>query len=388
MINLRKILTIVFVVLMVVVNVQADDMDYLIDEQLNQLDLEELQKLTDNIVNGTEGLVSDINIKDFVKSLYTDPGLFSFQEILDKLWMVLWKELLSNVDLLGKIIILSVLCALLQNLHEGFDNDTIGKLAYSACYVIIIILAIGSFAVVSKLCIDTIDKMVNFMQALLPTLITLLLTVGGITSSALFQPIVYTSLTFIATIIKVTVIPMVMFSAVLSMVNNISDKVKISKLASLVRSVAVGILGIMLTIFTGIISIQGLASSSLDGVAAKTAKFAVDSFVPIIGDFLSEAFDTVISCSLIIKNGISIIGLLILLLICSFPLIKIFSIFAIYRIAAALIQPIIDDELVQCMNDMSTSIFIMFCCVLSVGILFFISITIIMGVGNITVMMR
>ncbi|NLM43064.1 MAG: stage III sporulation protein AE, partial [Clostridiales bacterium] len=385
---MRNILTIVCIILILVVNVHADEMDYLIEEQLKLLNLEELQRFIDDIVIATEGAVAEINIKDFIKSLYTDSGLFSFKEILDKLWLAMWKELLGNIDLLGKIIILSVFCALLQNLHKGFDSDAISKLAYSACYVIIITLAIGSFAIVSKLCIDTIDKMVNFMQALLPTLITLLLTVGGITSSALFQPIVYTSLTFIATIIKVTVIPMIIFSAVLSMINNISDKVKISKLASLVRSIAVGILGIMLTIFTGIISIQGLASSSLDGVAAKTAKFAVDSFIPIIGDFLSEAFDTVVSCSLIIKNGISIVGLLILLLICSFPLIKIFSIFAIYRIAAALIQPIVDDELVQCMNDISTSIFIMFCCVLAVGILFFISITIIMGIGNITVMMR
>jgi stage III sporulation protein AE len=181
---------------------------------------------------------------------------------------------------------------------------------------------------------------------------------------------------------------MVMLSAVLSIVSNISDKVKISKLASLVRGVSVGLLGVMLTIFTGIISIQGLAASSLDGLAAKTAKFAVDSFVPIIGDFLSEAFDTVVSCSLIIKNGISIVGLIVLLLICLFPLVKIFSIFAIYKISSALIQPIVDNELVQCINDISTSIFIMFCCVVAVGILFFISITIIMGIGNMTVMMR
>ncbi|WP_372995649.1 stage III sporulation protein AE, partial [Lutispora sp.] len=360
----------------------------LIDEQLNHLDLDELQKFADEIVMDAEGMISEINIKDFVKELYIGSEKLSLKGILNQLWMFVWKELMQNVDLLGKIIILSVFCALLQNLHKGFDNESIGKLAYSACYVIIIILAIGSFTLVSKLCIETIDKMVSFMQSLVPTLIALLLTVGGITSSSLFQPIVYTSLTFIATIIKITIIPMVMLSAVLSIVSNISDKVKISKLASLVRGVSVGLLGVMLTIFTGIISIQGLAASSLDGLAAKTAKFAVDSFVPIIGDFLSEAFDTVVSCSLIIKNGISIVGLIVLLLICLFPLVKIFSIFAIYKISSALIQPIVDNELVQCINDISTSIFIMFCCVVAVGILFFISITIIMGIGNMTVMMR
>lgn len=385
---MRKILIIICLLLSITVNVHADEIDDLIDEQLTQLELDELQKFADEVVMDAEGMISEINIRDFIKGLYTGSESLSIKDILNKFWMLIWKELMQNIDLLGKIIILSVFCALLQNLHKGFENESIGKLAYSACYVVIVILAIGSFTLVSKLCIETIDKMINFMQSLLPTLITLLLTVGGITSSALFQPIIYTSLTFIATIIKLTVIPMVMLSAALSIVSNISDKVRISKLASLVRGVSVGLLGVMLTIFTGIISVQGLAASSLDGLAAKTAKFAVDSFVPIIGDFLSEAFDTVISCSLLIKNGISIVGLIILLLICLLPLIKIFSIFAIYKISSALIQPIIDNELVQCLNDISTSIFIMFCCVVAIGILFFISITIIMGIGNMTVMMR
>jgi len=385
---MRKILIIICLLLSITVNVHADEIDDLIDEQLTQLELDELQKFADEVVMDAEGMISEINIRDFIKGLYTGSESLSIKDILNKFWMLIWKELMQNIDLLGNIIILSVFCALLQNLHKGFENESIGKLAYSACYVVIVILAIGSFTLVSKLCIETIDKMINFMQSLLPTLITLLLTVGGITSSALFQPIIYTSLTFIATIIKLTVIPMVMLSAALSIVSNISDKVRISKLASLVRGVSVGLLGVMLTIFTGIISVQGLAASSLDGLAAKTAKFAVDSFVPIIGDFLSEAFDTVISCSLLIKNGISIVGLIILLLICLLPLIKIFSIFAIYKISSALIQPIIDNELVQCLNDISTSIFIMFCCVVAIGILFFISITIIMGIGNMTVMMR
>lgn len=385
---MRKILIIICLLLSITVNVHADEIDDLIDEQLTQLELDELQKFADEVVMDAEGMISEINIRDFIKGLYTGSESLSIKDILNKFWMLIWKELMQNIDLLGKIIILSVFCALLQNLHKGFENESIGKLAYSACYVVIVILAIGSFTLVSKLCIETIDKMINFMQSLLPTLITLLLTVGGITSSALFQPIIYTSLTFIATIIKLTVIPMVMLSAALSIVSNISDKVRISKLASLVRGVSVGLLGVMLTIFTGIISVQGLAASSLDGLVAKTAKFAVDSFVPIIGDFLSEAFDTVIGCSLLIKNGISIVGLIILLLICLFPLIKIFSIFAIYKISSALIQPIIDNELVQCLNDISTSIFIMFCCVVAIGILFFISITIIMGIGNMTVMMR
>lgn len=385
----KKILiTCILIILFLFGIVNGDGIENLIEGQLEHLSLESLQEFANRINSESGGLIPQLNIKDIIKMSFNKNHAFSIKELLNGIWRYIMIELLQNMQLLGKIIILSVFCAIFQNLHSGFQNESIGRLAYSICYVMIIILAVQSFATVSKTCIDTIDLMVSFMQSLLPILITLLLSVGGITSSSLFQPIVYTSVTAISTFIKTVVIPLVIFSSVLSIISNISEKIRITRLASLIRGIAIALLGIVLTAFTGVISVQGLAASSLDGVMAKSAKFAVDSFIPIIGDFLSEAFDTVIGCSLLIKNGISIAGLFLLLLITLLPIIKILAIFLSYKISAALIQPIIDNELVQSLNDISNSVLVLLCCMISVGILFFIAITIIMGIGNITVMMR
>jgi stage III sporulation protein AE len=91
---------------------------------------------------------------------------------------------------------------------------------------------------------------------------------------------------------------------------------------------------------------------------------------------------------MLIKNGIGVAGLIVLLMICLFPLIKIFSIFIIYKVTSALIEPILDNQIVNCLNDMSNSLLIIFSAVVSVGVLFFVFITVIMGVGNMTVMLR
>ena len=306
----KKILiTCMLIILLLFEIVNGDGIENMIEEQLEQLNLESLQEFANRINSEGGGLIPQLNIKDIIKMSFNKNHAFSIKELLNGIWRYIMIELLQNMQLLGKIIILSVFCAIFENLHSGFQNESIGRLAYSICYVMIIILAVQSFATVSKTCIDTIDLMVVFMQSLLPILITLLLSVGGITSSSLFQPIVYTSVTAISTFIKTIVIPLVIFSSILSIISNISEKIRITKLASLIRGIAIALLGIVLTAFTGVISVQGLAASSLDGVMAKSAKFAVDSFIPIIGDFLSEAFDTVISCSLLIKNGISIAGL-------------------------------------------------------------------------------
>lgn len=387
---MRKKILIIFILIMLFLYgiVNGDGIENLIEEQIDQLSLENLQEFANQINKESGGLIPQLNIRDIIKMSFNKNHTFSIKELLNGIWCYIMMELLQNIHLLGKIIILSVFCAIFQNLHNGFQSESISRLAYSICYAMIIILAVQSFGIVSKTCIDTIDSMVLFMQSLLPILISLLLSVGGITSSSLFQPIVYTSVTVISTFIKTVVIPLVIFSSVLSIISNISEKIRITRLASLIRGIAIALLGTVLTAFTGVISVQGLAASSLDGVMAKTAKFAVDSFVPIIGDFLSEAFDTVIGCSLLIKNGISIAGLFLLLLITLLPIIKILAIFISYKLSAALIQPIIDNELVQSLNDISNSILVLLCCMISVGTLFFVAITIIMGIGNITVMMR
>ncbi len=385
---MRKTVIIIMIIILSTKTVYGDGLESLIHSQMETIDIQEMQDIIDRINAENNNILSDLNINTLIKSSFNSGQAFNIKALLKNIWRYVMAELFINIGLLGKIIILSIFCAVLQNFHTGFQGESIGKIAYGICYIIITILAMQSFSIVSKTCFDTIDLIVTFMQSLLPILITLLLSVGGITSFSLLQPVVYTSLTVITTFIKTVVIPMVIFSSILSIISNISDKVRISKLASLIRGTAIALLGIILTVFTGIISIQGLASASMDGVMAKTAKFTVDNFIPIIGDFLSEAFDTVIGCTLMVKNGISIIGLIILVFIVLLPVVKILAIFLSYKLSAALIQPIIDNELVQSLNDIGNSVFVLLCCMASVGILFFIAITIIMGIGNVSIMMR
>ncbi|MFZ5353562.1 MAG: stage III sporulation protein AE [Bacillota bacterium] len=365
----------------------CDDGD-LIKQQLDMLDTDDMQSFIDQINRETDGSIPLIDIKQTILGIFKGNPIVNIKNLLTGMGRYFIKEVILNFNLMGKIIVLAIFCAVLQNLHSAFEGDTVGKLAYNICYMLIIIISIKSFYTAMKLGSDAIDTMVSFMQSLIPTLLALLVSVGGITSSTVFQPIVFGSISVITTFIKVAIIPMIFLSAVLSILNNLTEQVNVSRLAGLIRQTAVGLLGLILTIFLGIMSVQGVAASSLDSVTVKTAKFAVDNFIPIVGKFLTDALDTVVSCSMLIKNGIGVVGLLVLVIICSVPLLKMFSIIVIYKLSSALIQPILDNQIVQCLNDMSNSLLILLASVIAVGVLFFIAITVIMGAGNMTVMMR
>ncbi|MEA4849568.1 MAG: stage III sporulation protein AE [Clostridiaceae bacterium] len=383
--------SIVFIMIIIVLStcaVNCDDTQDILKSQLDNLDISGIEKFVDDINKDSEGLVPEINVKELVFSLFEGNIIENIGEIGKGIASFFFKEVIGNFSLMGKLLILAIFCAILQNLHNAFEEDSIGRLAYGICYILIIIIAVKSFNDAMLIGVDAINKMTGFMQSLLPTLLALLTAVGGISSSAVFQPLLFTCITLITTFIKVFVMPMVLFSAVISILNNLSDSINISKLASLLKQIAVGALGLVLTAFTGVLAVQGVASASIDGATIRTAKFAVDNFVPIVGNFLSEAFDAVVSCSLILKNGIGIAGFLILLLICSFPLIKMFSIVIIYKVASALIQPILDNQIVQCLNDMGNAMMILLTCVIAVAVMFFMALTVIMGVGNMAVMVR
>ena len=357
-------------------------------QQLDKLNISDLQQIVDAINSDLEGYMPKIEIKTFMVKLLKGEGIMNLRDIAKGAMKYFFKEVVANWKILGQIIVLSSIYAILTNLQSAFENDAVGKMAYNVCYLVIISIVIKSFIIAINLGKDTIDTMITFMQALLPILLGILIAMGGITTSAFFHPILLGSIGFIGTVIKSVILPLIFFSAVLAVVNNLSSRIQITKLSGLLKQSAMVILGFALTAFVGIISIQGIATSTVDGVTLRTAKFAVDKFVPIAGKFLSDAVDTVIGYSLLLKNGIGVIGMIAIFIICLIPAVKIVALMAIYKLCSAIIEPIAQSRLADCLNHMSNALVLIFATVSSVAMMFFITITIIVGAGNITMMMR
>ncbi|AOY77064.1 stage III sporulation protein AE [Clostridium formicaceticum] len=360
----------------------------IIQNQIEKLEIKELQEIMDVMNRDLEEYMPRVDIKQFIMNLIRGEATLSFSDIIKGSTRFLFKEVVANWTLLAQIIVLASICAVLKNLQSAFENEVVGKLAYNVCYLVIISITIKSFMIAIGIGRETIDVMVSFMQVLMPVLLAMLMAIGGITTSAILHPILLGAIGFVGTIIKVTILPLILFSAVLTIVNHLSSKIQVTKLAGLLKQAAVVTLGFILTAFIGIISIQGITASTVDGVTIRTAKFAVDKFIPIVGGFLSEAMDTVIGCSLVLKNAIGAIGLISIFLLCLMPMIKILALVIVYKLCAAVIEPISENGLVDCLNSMSNSLILLFATVSSVAIMFFLTITIIVSTGNITVMMR
>ena len=154
---------------------------------------------------------------------------------------------------------------------------------------------------------ETIQTMVDFILALLPILLALIATGGGVVSVSFFHPIIIFLMNTSGLLMNYIVLPLLLLATILSIVSTMSDQYKVTKLSKLLQNVSVGIIGIFLTIFR-VLSVQGTATAVADGIAVKTAKFVTGNFIPVVGRMFTEAADTVISASGLLKTQSELLG--------------------------------------------------------------------------------
>lgn len=346
---------------------------------------EEINSLYDYIkkMKTDEELMETLNPVDYIKEyIKSGTGNLSFHNILNAVLSIVFKEVKSVLKLALSIITIAIICSLLKNLQDAFSDESISEVAFYACYALIIMLLSKSFIISISVAKEVITNISDFMSALLPILITMISLAGGITSAATLDPIVLGAVVFIPKIYSNFIIPMILMIFVLEFANNISTEHKITNLCKLFKQITIWFQGIIVTVFIGLLTIRGITSTTMDAVTLKTAKFAVDNFIPIVGKAFSDAIISVAGYSLIIKNAISSIGLVVIILILLHPLIKLILITFIYKLSAALVEPISDSRITKSLEAAGNSMVLITSCVLTVSLMFFILIGIIASSGR------
>lgn len=366
---------------------ETDETEGMLERYINDLGLDELSVYWEVITKEYGNYLPESKRGNLVEFIKGDNNL-SINDWLKGLIAFFVQEVSLNIKLLGTLMLLTIFSVFLQSLHNAFEQGAVSKVAYSIVFMVLIIIALNSFRVASEYAIEAIDTMSQFILALLPLLLALIATSGGVTSAGFFHPVLVFLVNISSLIIKNAVLPLLFLSTVLSIVNTLNGQLKVSQLAGLLKKASITVLGIFITILLGVISLQGTAAAVADGVAIKTAKFVTGNFIPIVGRMFTDAADTVLSASLVLKNTLGIAGLLLVILIAAFPALKILVISFIYKLSAALLQPVGDGPVIACLNAVSNSMLYIFASLAIVSFMFFISLTIIITSGNITMMIR
>ena len=334
----------------------------------------------------TGDFFENIDINEILNSAIK--GEIDNTTIYKKILNLLGTEVQTGLKSLACILAIIIIHSILKSISESLENDNISKLIYYVQYIAIITVIMTNFSDIINLVKTTSTNLVGFMNTLIPILISLMLYTGSISTTSILEPIILFMINFIGNLIENVLIPVILIITSMSIISKISDRVQIEKISKFLKSTTIWFLGIVLTIFVGVVSLEGTMASSVDGITAKTAKALVSSAVPVVGKILGDVVDSVLGCGIILKNAIGLIGVIIVIGICITPIIKIATMCIMYSLASAVVQPIADDKIVKVLDEMGGVFKLLLGILCSLSVMLIVGITLVIKISNSGMMYR
>jgi len=351
-----------------------------VEEVLGTLELEKLDEAA------RECGLFEGGAKELLSALASGKMILSASDVLALVAESLAGVFGRSIWRMTRLLVPALLVSAAEWIQTG--NSAAAKAARYAGLIMTMALLVTDLREHVGLAVETVDRMAGWMQAIFPVLVTLLAAVGGTASSAFYQPAVIAAGGAMTTLIHQVTLPLAVSVAVLTMVGGLSEGMRVSRLCRLLRQAANWTLGFGFTVFIGVMSVQGAAAAAVDGVSIRTAKYAIDHFIPIVGGMFSDTVDTLVGCSLVVHNAVGVLGLLLLLGALLMPLIRTVLTLFLYRAAAALIEPLSDSPLCRAIGGYADVFSLLFIIQLSVGAMFLMLVAQLITAGNLTVMLR
>ncbi|OQB14173.1 MAG: Stage III sporulation protein AE precursor [Firmicutes bacterium ADurb.Bin193] len=380
---MKKFAVIMLLLLFVPLAAYAFGAEEIIGSQMESREISDLSIALDKVKRNDFGeIIPDFNLKSAARSVAGGGWEWDIPSIMKRATNFFFKELFASMRIMASLVLLALFSALSENLRQSFGKDGIGNASFFACFFLIASFAVRAFLGSLSAAQAVIDDITVFITALIPTTLTLLATSGAVISAGIFHPVLTLCVEVVSLSVRNVIIPLILISTALSLANGISEKAGVGRLAKIFKTAVKWILGIMLTVFAGVVAIQSLAAPALDGISVKTARFAVGNFVPVVGNVLAESVDLAFGCGAIIKNAVGVSGLIAILSICAAPLLRLLSQAFMLSLTAAVIEPVSDERIAGIISETGEAVMTLFVTVLIITFMFIINIAIIVGAGN------
>lgn len=331
-------------------NTSTDDVSKTTEEVTNNItestrktyNLDEYIDTINNSVN--ENLGEEIDFKNIANELLNKNDI-DHKNLFTKLLEIFASEVSSAIKGTVTIFIIVIIMAILSNLELDNKSD-IARIAHLACFIVIATITVATFVQTVNMLKTTINTMGTLMQVISPFLLSVLIATGKISTTGIIQPLLLFLASSVGFIVTYFVIPLLSISVAFNVICSISENIRLEKLSKFFSNVSLWTIGVVLTVFLGVLSLETSLSSSVDSLSVKTTQAAVSNFVPVVGKFFSDSFEVVVGATKIIGKTGGIIGILGIVIVGIIPIFKITSIMVIYMLLAAFVEMITTDKLI------------------------------------------
>ena len=349
-----------------------------INDQLNNFDFsgldEELNK--QNKYNGLPFI-------ERVKKIINGEINLDYNSFISYILNLLFDEILSIVPLICLIISVGIICSLVSQIGGAGSKNSVSTVVYFVCFSVIVVLIFKSALGLITMTKQTLSSISNQIQLIFPILLTLITTLGGSVTASIYQPAMSVLSTVISELFLSILMPIFILSFVFSIMGNISPNIRLKKFEKFFSSLFKWVIGTVFTLFVSFITIQGITAITADNVSIKTAKFALKSYIPILGGYLSDGVSLILASTVLVKNGVGATGLIMLFSTILSPVFKILIFMLGLKLVAAILEPLTEKRISDFVYGVSKSLSMLIACVLGMGFMYLISVGLIMCSANI-----
>lgn len=298
-----------------------------VSQILDGVDLSEMQEMVDSLDD--VGLFKS-SIKDKLNQILQGEYFTNYSSVITAILSLVLGDIRTILPFVFTLVAIGILCNIISNMRP--DNKGVSDVINFVFLSVTVLIVIIAFKNILKSTNTTISYISSQMQIVFPILITLLASIGSIASISIYNPLVAVLTGTVNIVFNKFLYPLFIVIFIFTILGNLTDTIKLDKLGGFMMSMFKWVVGIVFTIFMGFLSIQGISAGKYDSVSIKTTKFAMKSYIPIIGSYVSDGIDFLILGSVLVKNSIGLIGVLILLITILSPILMII----VYKLALQL----------------------------------------------------
>lgn len=310
---------------------------------------------------------------DLIRQFISGEKPFSPEAMIDACKDQFFGAVKSTKTGIVNILALVIIAALFHNFAGVFKENQVSEIGFFVLYMLLITICLNTFRGLVDVSISGLGNLLAFLKLLSPVyVLAVAIATGNVTSIAFYQMILIL-ICVIELIIQSALIPLTQVYMMIRILNDLTNEQYLSKFGELIHTIIVWSLRALLGGVIGINLIQGMLGPAIDSVKRSVLTRGGEA-IPVIGDFLGGTAEVVLGTAVLIKNGIGAVGMVICIGICMAPVMQMVAVTLMYKLTAALVQPISDKRIVGCISSMADGAEILLRILFVSGVLFLITI--------------
>ena len=347
-------------------------------EVIDSIDLSELEEIVAGLeLNNLFGM----SVSEKISSIISGEYFTNYSSIFSAILSLFFIDIRSLLPLIFTILAIGLLSSIL-NSFKSDSNDT-SDMVYFVCYGVVVILILISFKDILSSISTVISNISSVMQIVFPILITLLVSIGSMSSISIYNPLVAVLTTAVDFVFEKLLYPIFILIFIFTVLGNLTNSIRLDKLNKFFMSTFKWVIGIVLTLFTGFLSIQGISAGRFDSISIKATKFALKSYIPLIGSFVADGMDFIVLGSILVKNTIGLVAIFILFIMIISPIIKM----VVYKLLLQLTSGVLEvsgaDKMSTFIQDISKVLLLPIVIIIGISFMFIITVALIMCTANV-----